>query len=217
VLQCRNAFELGGFYFSANLVLSQVSVAACALLYHTYYEEDEVVAVRPNNTTFTNSTGTKFTEEQLLVSTGTLFGIFVLSFTLFMFKIERKYAMTFFSAETGHAKAKRSFLSGADDFAKSQILRRQKRQWNSIRPQVKRWLDENWDKWERDKPDWFNALFIASVDDDIMPARAKAAEEQKAGGGSRRRSSLLEKLSVRLEEPKDDSSSSSSSSESDTD
>jgi hypothetical protein len=89
----------------------------------------------------------------------------------------------------------------------------QKRQWTSIRPQVKKWLDENWDKWERDKPEWFNALFIASVDDDIMPAKAKAKEEQKACGGSRRRISLLEKLSVRLEEQKDDEESEESNSD----
>jgi hypothetical protein len=170
-------------------------------LYHSYYEEGEVVITTNNTTAFTNSTGAKLTDSQLRVSIGSLFLIFLISFSIFMVKIDRKYVKTFFSTETGHAKAKRQFLEGKDDFAKSQIVRRNKRLWTSIRPRVAEWLDANWDHWESEKPDWFNSVFIASVDDDIMPKRALAAEKQKAAGSSRRRSSLLDHISIRaLEE-----------------
>jgi hypothetical protein len=180
LLQFRNVPDLGGLYFSFNLILSQASVAVCALLYHTYYDEDNA-AKQPevesaDNATITNSAGTKLTEEQLLVSVGSLFAVFLFSFTLFIAKIERKYVKTFFSTETAHAKVKRRFLNG-DDYQKSLTFTCQKRQWASIRPQVKKWLDENWDRWERDNPDWFNSVFIASVDKDIMPKRALAAEK----------------------------------------
>jgi hypothetical protein len=170
-------------------------------LYHSYYEEGEGGL---DNTTFTNSTGTKLCEEQLKIGVGSLLAIFFFSFSLFMLTIERKYVKTFFSVETGHGRAKRYFLEGKDPFEKSQILGCQMRQWTSVRLQVKQWLDENWDRWERDKPDWFNSVFIASVDDDIMPKRALAKEKQKAGGGERRRSSLLDHMSIRevVEEPK---------------
>ena len=209
----RNAFDLGGLYFSANLILSQASVVACALLYHLYYEDKAADAhIHPEtfrnatsvNATSTNSTAktaNKFTEEQLQGSLGSLITIFLISFTLFMLKIERKYLWTFLSPETGHGKAKRLFKTGKDDLEKSQILRRQKRQWTSIRPQVAEWLDQNWDKWERDKPDWFNVVFIDRVDDDIMPARVLARLKQDAEGGKRRRSSFMERVSVRVEEP----------------
>jgi hypothetical protein len=186
-------------------------------LYHSFYEESAVETqlevVSPNNATFTNSTGTKFTEEQLLASVGTLFGIFALSFTLSIVNIERKYVKTFFSAETGHAKTKRYFLEGKGDFTRSIVLQSNARMWTSIRPQVADWLDENWDKWEREKPEWFRALFRASLEDDIMSKRALAKEEQKAGDGSRRRSSLLERLSVRMEEQKDEENSESDDSD----
>ena len=92
------------------------------------------------------------------------------------------------------------FRTGKNDFEKSQIVTNNKRQWTSIRGEVAEWLDQNWDKWERDKPDWFNALFIASVDDDIMPARVLARLKQEAEGGKRRRSSFMERVSVRVQE-----------------
>ena len=110
--------------------------------------------------------------------------------------MDRRDVKTFCSTETGHALAKRYFLEGKDDFTKSQVLGCNRYQWTSIRPQVAEWLDSNWDKWERDEPDWFNAVFIDSIDDDIMPARVLAQEKINAGG-ERRRSSLLERMSIR--------------------
>ena len=202
MLQFRNAFDIGGLYWCINLILSQASVVACALLYHLYYEEDNAgadLATIPHNET-TNSTGSaavKLSEEHLKASVGSLISIFLISFTLFVLKIERKYLWTFFSTETGHAKAKRLHRTGKNDFEKSLIVGNNKRQWMSIRGEVAEWLDQNWDRWERDKPDWFNAVFIDKVDDDIMPARVLARLKQEAEGGERRRSSFVERLSVR--------------------
>ena len=202
----RNAYDMGGLYWSANLILSQASVAACAFLYNLYYEEDIAEAdlgTSPHNETSPNSTaGTaiKLSEEQLKGSLGSLFTIFLISFILFMLKIERKYVKTFFSTQTGKARAMRNFQEGsnASDYSKSLIFQCSKYQWMSIRPQVAQWLDQNWDEWEREKPEWFNALFIDSVDDDIMPARVLARLKQEADGGIRRRSSLMERMSARM-------------------
>ena len=206
MIQFRNAFNLGGLYWSANLILSQASVVACGVLYHLHYEDDlsesELGAITLLNGTSTNSTATKITETQLKTSVVGLFGISLVSFTLFMLKIERKYVKTFFTTETAHTKSKSQFLKGENDYRRSLIFGNNKRLWMSIRPQVGEWLDANWDKWERDKPEWFNALFLDKVDDDIMPARVLARLKQEAEGGVRRRSSLLDRMSVRLEEEK---------------
>ena len=156
---------------------------------------------QPDVVSLQNETAvTKLTEEQLQMGVGTLFAIFAISFGLFIAKIERKYVKTFFSTEAGHARTKRFFLEGEDDFTKGQVLTNNRYQWTSIRPQVGEWLDANWDKWERDKPDWFNELFVESVDDDIMPARVLARLKQEAEGGARRRSSFMERVSGRLVE-----------------
>ena len=204
LIQERNAFDLGGLYFSANLILSQTSVIVCALLYHLHYEDviaEGAEVTMPYNATSINGTATKFTAEQLETGVGILFTIFLISFSLFMLKIERKYLWTFFSTETAHGKAKRYFLEGKDDYTKSQVLGCQKRQWTSIRGQVAEWLEANWDRWERDNPDWFDAIFIDSVDDDIMPARVLSRLKREAEGGERRRSSFMERVSARAEEP----------------
>ena len=193
-----------------NLILSQASVVACALLYHIYLEEGNT-ATDPDVTTFSNETPTnrtnnataifaKLSEEELKASVGGLFTTFLISFALFIFMIERKYVTTFFSVETGHSKAKRLFRTGKTDFEKSIITTNNKRLWMSIRGEVAEWLDQNWDRWEREKPDWFNAVFIASVDDDIMPARVLARLKQEEEGGVRRRSSFMERISMRAQE-----------------
>ena len=200
----RFPLEVGGLYFISNLVLSQVSVVVCVFLYISYYEDEEdrddtqPDVVTLHNETIANSTGTKFAEEQLLMIVGGLLATFSISFTLFLAKIERKYVKTFFSMETAHELAKRLFLEGENDYEKGRILKGNRYMWSSIRPQVAEWLDANWDKWEDEKPDWFDAVFLDAVDDDIMPARALAKEKQKTGGGPRRRSSFLERLSVRV-------------------
>ena len=208
LLQTRNAFDLGGLYWSTNLFLSQASVVACTLFYHIYYDKEGTPDEQPNlttslNDTLSNSTAravTRLSEEQLKSGVGGLFAIFLTSFILFIVKIDRKYVKTFSSSETGHAKAKRYFLQGKDDYTKSQVLTTNKFQWSSIRPQVAQWLDQNWDRWEREKPDWFNAVFIDRVDDDIMPARVLARLKQEAEGGVRRRSSFVQRMSARDQE-----------------
>ena len=196
--------------------MSQASVVVCAYLYLAYYIEgmndNQTDIIVSHNATVANGTATKLTEEQLQMSVGTLLSIFVVSFTLFTAKINRKYVKTFFSAETGHARVKRFFLEGENDYTKSHMLKNNKRLWTSIRPQVAEWLDANWDKWEGEKPDWFNDIFVDSVDDDIMPARVLAREKEKAEGGVRRRSSFMERVSVRAKEPEDDGGSESESS-----
>ena len=51
---------------------------------------------------------------------------------------------------------------------------------------------DNWERWEKEKPAWFNGMFKASVEDDMIPKKALA----KLGGGSRRRSSVGEQLGM---------------------
>ena len=202
LLQARNAYDLGGLYWTANLILSQTSVIACALLYNLYYEGDAADAplnlATSLNSTSTNSTATastRISSEQLKASIVSLITIFLISFTLFMLKMERKYVWTFFSTETGHGKAKRLFRTGKTDFEKSLITTNNKRLWTSIQGEVAEWLDLNWDRWERDKPDWFNTLFIASVDDDILPRRVRTRFKQDKEREERKQTSRREQES----------------------
>jgi hypothetical protein len=57
----------------------------------------------------------------------------------------------------------------------------------SIRDDVKDWTMENWERWEEEKPAFFNDAFKASVDDDMIPAESLRGLKV---GGTRKRSSL---------------------------
>jgi hypothetical protein len=58
----------------------------------------------------------------------------------------------------------------------------------SIRDDVKDWTMENWERWEAEKPSFFNDAFRAAVDDDMIPA--ESLRGMKGEGVRRRRSSL---------------------------
>ena len=68
--------------------------------------------------------------------------------------------------------------------------------WVEIRPAVKAWCLENWERWEQEKPDWFTETWKSKLDDDMVPPES-LRRLKMAGGGKRRRNSLSERFSVR--------------------
>jgi hypothetical protein len=118
---------------------------------------------------------------------GGLSGLGVSFFACFLLLMKPAYRSTFFSTETGYAWVQSYFVAGQTDEVKKRIFEHNKKQWMSIRDDVKAWTMENWERWEEEKPDWFNDNFVASLDDDMIPA----ASLRKMNGGSRRRRSSL--------------------------
>jgi hypothetical protein len=100
----------------------------------------------------------------------------------------RKYVSTFFSTQTGYAWVQSRFVANEADSARSRIFGANKKQWASIRDDVKTWTLENWERWEEEKPEWFNDAFRKMVDDDMIPP--SSLRRLKNGGSARRRSSL---------------------------
>jgi hypothetical protein len=104
------------------------------------------------------------------------------------FARSRRYVTTFFSTQTGYASAQSYFVSRQTDEEKRLIFKRNKKQWTSIRSDVKAWTLENWERWEEERPAWFNDAFKAAVDDDMIPP--ESIKKMDWHRGSRRRSSL---------------------------
>ena len=119
-------------------------------------------------------------------------------FGAFLLLMKREFVMTFFSTQTAVGWVHASFVNGDSDEQKTRVLRKNRRMWLSIRDDVKAWTLENWERWEEEKPEWFNDAFKASVDDGMIPADA-LVQMKMQGGGSRRRSSLGDVLGVRGE------------------
>jgi hypothetical protein len=119
---------------------------------------------------------------------GGLSGLWIFFQAWFLLLMKRKYVSTFFSTQTGYAWVLGYFVSGQTDDVKSQIFEHNTKQWQSIRDDVKTWTLENWERWEEEKPEWFNDAWKSGLDDDMIPP--ESLRKLMGGGSARRRSSL---------------------------
>ena len=125
---------------------------------------------------------------------GGLSGLGASFFACFLLLMKPAYRSTFFSTQTGYAWVQSYFVSGQTDEVKKRIFEHNKKQWLSIRPDVKEWTMENWERWEEEKPTWFTDAWKADVDDDMIPPAS--LRKLNGGGSARRRSSLGDVLGV---------------------
>jgi hypothetical protein len=119
---------------------------------------------------------------------GSLSGAWLVFFLTFLLLMKSKFVSTFFSLQTGHAWVKSFFLDYEEDRIKMFVHGQNRKQWASIREDVKQYTMENWERWEEEKPEWFSDNFRAAVDDDMIPP--ESLRKLKIAGSKRRRSSL---------------------------
>jgi hypothetical protein len=176
VVQFRGPGEMGGapWMFSQGMAL-----VASLVTTHIYLSDDD--AAEDGNVMSTSLVWA-------LVGALSCSEIFV--FSCFLLLMKRDYRGTFFSLQTGHAWVKSLFLDNEEDHIKMFLHGQNRKQWASIRGDVKAYTLENWERWEEEKPAFFTAAFKASVDDDMIPP----ASLRGLGGPSRRRSSLGDAL-----------------------
>jgi hypothetical protein len=111
----------------------------------------------------------------------------------FMLLMKSGFKGTFFSTQTGYQYVQGKFLREGDENKKA-VFKYNKKLWLSIRGDVKAWTMENWERWEEEKPEWFNDAWKAGVNDDMIPPASLVA--LNGGGVERRRSSLGDVLGV---------------------
>ena len=130
---------------------------------------------------------------------GGLSGLGVFFFACFLLLMKRRYVSTFFSTQTGFAWVQSKFVANDADFARSRIFGANKKQWLSIRDDVKAWTLENWERWEEEQPEWCSDAWKRNVDDDMIPP-ASLRRLNGGGGSVRRRSSLGDVLGLSVRE-----------------
>ena len=75
------------------------------------------------------------------------YSLSVLLFIIFLIKINKGYARTFFNIKTRGLMTVRSFKTFRDDRLKaSTVFTKNKNQWKSIRNEVKDWVQHNWEQ-----------------------------------------------------------------------
>jgi hypothetical protein len=191
-LQTRHVYEAGGIVWTLSLLWSQLSSVVCVVLYQLYYDENESNDERRS----------KIDATSMYITVASLVLFWLLSFSLFIRKINQKYLHTFFGTMTGSQYTVHLFRTGSTDHMKMDaVFSANTLLWTSIRDEVIAYTHANWAKWTLEKPDWFTEQFIASIPNEFIP-RADP---------SRRRSSVLRNLLGLAEEVSFSSSNSSKS------
>jgi hypothetical protein len=172
---------VGGMYWSFNTAMA--SVATFGAIYSFFEKHAEV------------EDGLRDAVWALVTSLSVVFAVGI---CVFLFLIDSKYISTFYSPTTTCQWVQSFYLEGTTDEEKySEIVQCNPHCWKSIRPQVKADMLAKWEGWETDKPAWFDDLFVANVDDDMVPPQSLKRLKMK-GGGERRRSSLEESFGGRV-------------------
>ena len=150
----RHSFELGGASWSFTVFSNQAFCFISVLLYSEYSNASEDVEVL------------------LWQLVGSLFFFSMLNFALFLLSINKEYRGTFFSNKTGAEFLCQQWRDASTDKEKVYIFGKHRSYYSSINKEIKVWLDENWGKWEEERPDWFTAKLISKIPSELLPKEA---------------------------------------------
>jgi hypothetical protein len=112
------------------------------------------------------------------------------NFGAFLTLMKKEYRKTFFSTETSCQWTMSFFLMSDDDSKKKVTVGHSEAQWLKIREDVKKWVFDNWERWEEEQPEWFTERWKSRIPDDWL-TRAELQRRRMISGGSRRRKSSL--------------------------
>jgi len=180
IVQFRHPFELGGMYWSGNIVLNQLFCFASVCLYKKHLndvisdnmnyrdgsEKDVKVSPRCNHADFDSynvdyvcaESGLEASLWNVVIC---LFVLSMLSFGGFLFSINREYWVTFLDMRTVKQIAVDNYKAAETDVMRFNIFTIHESIYSSISEELNKWLNDNWDRWEEEKPDWFTAAIIS--------------------------------------------------------
>ena len=181
LIQFRHPQELGGLYWSVNVCINQAFCFLSVYLYGHYSKEvSEEVA------------------ELLWKLVAGLFLFSMLNFGLFLKSINENFLKTFYSPITGKQFVVITYFEEAEtDSERFKIFGKHRSYYYSIQSELMKWLNDNWEKWEEEKPEVFTAKNIVKIPADMLPIKYL-----KSIGGLEGRRMSLDKL-IREEEEED--------------
>ena len=150
IVQLRHPNEVGGAYWIFGFVLTMgslpvaIQIAASQELGETAVKLAVIVA--------------KYFMPLSIVCLG-----------FFFLTINRQYWHTFFSMQRGKDLTVQNFKEGNDAVKAKYTFKYSKRHWISIEEDVKAWVSTNWEKWEEEKPEWFDDNMKKRVPIEYIP------------------------------------------------
>jgi hypothetical protein len=159
IVQFRHPNEVGGMYWMFGFVLTMGSLPVAIL-----------VAERGG------------VADKGLAFAWRVVGIFipciVLFFATFFYNIEKKYWGTFYSWQKGKDLTVKNFREGSDAGKARYTFLTSKHHWKANEMEVRAWVEANWDRWEEEKPDWFDETMRARVPVEYIPESGDARERE---------------------------------------
>ena len=185
VIHMRHPYEIGGVQFSLLIVLNQMGCFVAAVLYLKYYDgsyDADGNEVGGNN---------KVEDEMLWTLLACLCGLFLSSSSIFFALIDKKYLGTFFTTMIARQYTIELYASYTTDLQRVEAFDQHPTYYEGAEVELRAFIDENWEDWMADRPEWLTDYIIASIPDDYLK-RAEVKRLEKEGGGKRiRRSSAF--------------------------
>jgi hypothetical protein len=158
IVHFRHPFELGATFWMFGFLLTMGSLPVAIIL----AQKGDV------------------SEEQLKIAwevVGLCTPLSLVCFMAFFKYIEREYWGTFISFERGKDLTVRKFKEGSEVVKVDAALDTSEHHWKSIRAEIKDWVEANWERWEEEKPEWFDETMRARVPVEYIPTAAKKRNE----------------------------------------
>jgi len=198
IVQFRGQLELGGMYWSMNMIANQIFCFVSVFLYKRFADissnalnnSTSIATILCNSTDIGNTTNTGCKAGTELPLQEFVIGLFLLSmlcFFGFLFLIKKEYLWTFFDRRTGSQYVIDNWRNGISDKDRFYVFSKHPSLYKSINKELKDWLSENWERWEDENEDWFGAAAISTVPSDLLPKKALS----DMGGVTGRKASIV--------------------------
>ena len=172
IIHFRHPYELGGAYWSFNVISS--IVAAFVVLTSVDMADEKKWQVK---------------KETLLLVVTASSAMWLICYCCFMNLINPKYRRTFIDTRNAQQYSEDLFREvGASDEQKAKVATKYRGDWKHFEGDVKMFFLERWHTWVVEQPSWFTAGFRSSVPEDLIPEDYAEAVMSERG---RRRSSVF--------------------------
>ena len=160
IVQFRHPNEVGGASWAIGVFLTIGGLPIALILTEKEHPNEKIVSLA-------QSWGKYLT------------ALVFLAFAVFFYNIERKYWHTFFSLQRGKDLTIKKFRESETDVNKAHYsFKKSRRQWVSIEDKVRKWVEENWERWEEEKPEWFTDQMKATVPVEFIPTTGEARRRE---------------------------------------
>ena len=180
-LHARHPYELGGFYWLLNMILTQVSVFASIKIKQEFGWAEGVEKDR------------LFRDEDYIKIATILMLLWLLGILGVFFSSLKDYRHTFYSLRTARELKKLLYSSGEDDIMIT-IFESHRSYYSSYDDEVREWLSVKWEEWYSSKPSFFTESLINRIPLDLIPGGGEDAVLDELDELSRNRFTSLREI-----------------------